>query len=643
MGNFVSDKNVVKSRSLAFDPPNSAAALYQFLSQYPDETGVKLEGAYTAPVIKIRKNEAQKLDADSRKAWSYYLAKMQESLTGTENAVKAAKAIELLLTSDPVRLSVGKMLGPLEYLMKAEQDRLAGANSYVKCWLANEKLVLQIVVPHDPSGEFQKKEDEQRAALATACGVLSKFTESENGEINTDSIRDQAYAIGQQLSEEEVSAIWAARMKLVANREALGGYVGPEAQWLISLCVTAHGKTQTAFRLDDSVKSDVAQIAFALRARTATNIYATISPRTRDKDAAQRSMPVFSPSPASSSTASTTASTTTASTSPTSTPPKDSPPRKNGSEARTPPPTSAPPPVPEGKPPVDPVGTQGPGLAASAPADRPNRTYGRPTGFALNMNAALHEMKDRQQADAGNGEETGLRDVSSSSPRTPRDAILSSSGLSASSTASTFGSNRGPSRGDAKSPRIPSDRKRLADLAAAVDLRQKSDGETPTQQREKTVRKKRRVKSMESRSPDAAAQQAISAAGEAARTLKADLVKATTDSANYRKWEAAEAQLKDVLTPEMSKSVGRLMSYCHKVDLEQGKEQSSLDKVIKTLRPQVRERRAFIAVRDILLAESRGEAETKAASAFPELLTLLIFAIDAERTWRQEHDSKAAH
>ena len=57
MGNDVSDKNVVKTRSLPFDPPNSAATLHRFLSQYPNELGVKLEGAFTAPVVKVRKIE----------------------------------------------------------------------------------------------------------------------------------------------------------------------------------------------------------------------------------------------------------------------------------------------------------------------------------------------------------------------------------------------------------------------------------------------------------------------------------------------------------------------------------------------------------------------------------------------------------
>ena len=37
------------------------------------------------------------------------------------------------------------------------------------------------------------------------------------------------------------------------------------------------------------------------------------------------------------------------------------------------------------------------------------------------------------------------------------------------------------------------------------------------------------------------------------------------------------------------------------------------------------------------------KASTNALGAFPELLSLLVFAIDAERAWRQGHAAKASH
>ena len=142
---------------------------------------------------------------------------------------------------------------------------------------------------------------------------------------------------------------------------------------------------------------------------------------------------------------------------------------------------------------------------------------------------------------------------------------------------------------------------------------------------------------------DSSDQKALVEAGNAARALTADLLKPRTDNAFSKKWNAAEQQLQSVLTVETSTAIRRLMSYCHEVNLAQGNEQASLDRVIKYLKPMVKERNAFIAVRDILLAESRNGAETNATTGFPELLSLLVFAIDADHARRQERKAKASH
>jgi hypothetical protein len=44
MGNFVNKNaaDTVKNKSLSFDPPNSPAAVHQFLSNYQDKLGVKM-------------------------------------------------------------------------------------------------------------------------------------------------------------------------------------------------------------------------------------------------------------------------------------------------------------------------------------------------------------------------------------------------------------------------------------------------------------------------------------------------------------------------------------------------------------------------------------------------------------------------
>ena len=142
---------------------------------------------------------------------------------------------------------------------------------------------------------------------------------------------------------------------------------------------------------------------------------------------------------------------------------------------------------------------------------------------------------------------------------------------------------------------------------------------------------------------DSSDQNALAEAGKAARALTADMLKPRTDNAFSKKWNAAEQQLQSVLTVETSTAIRRLMSYCHEVNLAHGNEQASLERVIKYLKPSVKERNAYIAVRDILLAESRGAAETDATTAFPELLSLLVFAIDSDHARRQERKAKSSH
>ena len=117
-----------------------------------------------------------------------------------------------------LKISVGILLNTLQHLMLAEQARLAGANSYVKRWLANEKTVLQLAVPHDPGNEFQKKENRERDALLTATTVLLKFSNCENGDIDGNKVRDEAYAIGHRLTKEELDALGSARISLMSNQ-----------------------------------------------------------------------------------------------------------------------------------------------------------------------------------------------------------------------------------------------------------------------------------------------------------------------------------------------------------------------------------------------------------------------------------------
>lgn len=183
-------------------------------------------------------------------------------------------------------------------------------------------------------------------------------------------------------------------------------------------------------------------------------------------------------------------------------------------------------------------------------------------------------------------------------------------------------------------------------------FRQKSDGSESLSHRARPPKSSRRAKSMVSAQPgsaefpDAADQKALSDARAAARALKADQIKPRFDSAVYKKWIAAEKQLGTTLTPETGAAVQRLLLYCHEVSFGPGSERASLDRVIKIVRPQIKERDAYIAVRDMLLSETRDAAatgNTGITASFPELLSLLVFALDAERAWRQEHKAKSSH
>jgi hypothetical protein len=673
----VSDKNVVKASNLRFDPPNSAGALYQFLSRHPDEASVKLEGAYTAPVIKVRESEPKRLDTQSRDAWSFYLLNMQQAMAGTGRAQTARDVIMSLMATDKLKLSVGKLLGPVRHLVEAEQERLKNANSYVKRWIANERLVLEIAVPHDPDEQYLKKEVKDRQALQTACSVLSKFTNCTDGDIDIERIRDEAYAIGHSLPKDEIDALCSARMRFATRLNALDLYIGPEVPLLINLCIAAYGKSEKEFRTDTDTKTSVLNIMRILKARSDIDEYHTPTPpgTVADRKPRRLSMPVFAApeTTASVTSASTTAPATTASTTSTSTAsttPRHVTPETDSASANTAPPAKSPPPTPRrGSPGSEQNGTFSPPstprsdatddndrggrftpLSTSSPGLAFTTRYGGAGGAPTNMSAAINELRGRQhnESDATNTASSTL--VSASllvTPRRARGPGRPGSPFLPSSATTLSDSNTST----AKTPKPHSGRKRLdkANRSDANSPRQKSDGSETSSQRTRKPESSRRAKSMVfeqqgySNDLDSSDQKALVEAGNAARALTADLLKPRTDSAFSKKWNTAEQQLQSVLTVETSTAIRRLMSYCHEVNLAQGNEQASLDRVIKYLKPMVKERNAYIAVRDILLAESRGAAETDATTGFPELLSLLVFAIDADHARRQERKAKSSH
>ena len=639
------DKNVVGvvEKSLPFDPPNSAGAVFQFLSKHPKKLGVRIDGAFSEPVLRVRQHEPRELDSEGRKAWSFHLFNMQERLVGTADGDKARREIEALFKADRLKLSVGTLLGLLPHLMQAEQARLAGANSYVRRWLANEKAALQLAVPHDPDSEDRLGESRDKAALMTACQVLAKFSDGENGEIETDKIRSEAFEIGRGLTREELNAVSSARMKLISKGKLLEQYIGPEAQLLLSLCLTAHGKEKSEFLSDESTKKEVSLIATVLTARTDINEYPVpTSPRTVAGRTVPRrgSMPVFyeRETTATSTTTSSTASLPTS--------------QAGSGEARTTPPANSPPSTPRrGSPDTAQDGQPKPTLVPATPVTPGGKTYGRAAIPGLNMGAAIHELTTRQQHETETATATATVSRSplsaplGSPPVTPRSQPFPpSSAASASTSADSSTMLTKPSK-------TPSGRKRMEkiDRSDLQNARQKSDGSDSSSHRARVPKPSRRAKSMVSAEPgssdypDAADQKALSDARDAARALKADQIKPRFDSAIYKKWLAVEQQLGAALTPETGASIQRLLVYCHEVNLEPGSERSSLDRVIRMVRPQVKDRNAYVAVRDMLLAETRGAATTGTTGSFPELLSLLVYALDAEHAWRQGHKAKSSH
>lgn len=275
------DKNTVKPRSIPLEAPYSAATLHRFLSDHPKEAGVKIKGAFKTPVLKVRKDGPKRLDDSGRQAWSFYLRYLHQRLVGTEQADKAGEEVEALLKKEPLKLSVGMLLVPLQKLMLAEQARLAKANGIVRRWLAHEKEVLGIAIGEDRGDEAKEKVERDKAALETACKFLAKFSDCKDGEIDTNRILEKAYEIGHQLSKEDLEALGIARLILAVKAKDLSAYIGLEVQGLLDLCISANGRDKKEFRSDTQMKNVVANIATAMAARTDNEEYLVPqSPRT---------------------------------------------------------------------------------------------------------------------------------------------------------------------------------------------------------------------------------------------------------------------------------------------------------------------------------------------------------------------------
>jgi hypothetical protein len=645
-GNHV-DKNTVKLKSIPLEVPYTAAALHRFLSDHPKEAGVKIAGTFKAPVLKVRKNGPTKLDDSGREAWTSYLRYLHQRLVGTEQADKAGEEITALLRKEPLKLSVGMLLVPLEALMGAEQARLAGANSLVKRWLANEKGVQDIAIGQGRDDEPKEKLEREKSALQTACKVLARFSDYTDGEINTNRILDEAYEIGHQLSKEDIDSLGIARQIFMVKHVDLRAFIGPETTSFLDLCISANsGKDRKEFRSDTRTKTVVAVAATAMKARAGIPEFAPASTATPEKSIRRASE-------------------------------KEKEKEEEKHETRTTPPRKELPATPKRGSPDDDAGLDR-GQSASALVSPSSPLHGvsaltrasHPSGTS----ATLQELESRQQArlqrvttSPAQGSTTftavpplALSASSSSGTSTnvsssrPRKLMRTAEHLNPpvdkdSSSGQTSEIVDGTSD-DLKSNKKSKTKRGLErdsdDLGAS---RQRSQGEPTSKVKTRAPHTVRSSKYSSMPTPSGldpenpeSVQHALAELKAAASAAKADRLRPRTDTPVFKKWEAAEKELQSVLTLETSHAMRRILSFCHDVSLNPGEELASMQRVVQAARPRSKEIAALVAVRDTLLAELRQQASTKASAIFPELLSLLVFLMDADRAWRQNRAAKGS-
>lgn len=658
------DKTAVKQKSISIDTPFNAATLHRFLSGHPDEAGVKLDNPFKAPVVKVRKGGPTKLDGDGRQAWSFYLHYLHQRLVGTKAAEQAGAEIESLLKKEPLKLTVGMLLVPLQTLMAAEQARLHGANGLVKRWLANEKEVLQIALELPDDARPREKVEQDKAALETACNALARFTDCKDGEIDSGKILDEAFEIGSKLSDDEVNALGVARIILLKRATPLSPYVGPESAGLIDLCISGYCKEKKEFRSDTQVKTMVSRVVETMRARTDTDEYVIpASPRTvADRTPVRASIPRFNaPGVADPGESGLAASEKekgqdTEKHETRTTPPKAPPPltprriQADSSAMNTAnhsPPAQTPPPSPRANPSAFSASSQPSGHGATVqelkdikrpllrkvvtgPPEQGSTTTTLSTSAPVSTSAS--------EADASSN---ATVENARPKPRASRHAKTSSPDGSSTTTDSARDA------GNSSKHISESKRKRLVAGSSTGSTRQKSDEDDLSKARTRRPMKVRANKHSSMPTPHnldpdnaASVDAALAELKVINATSKANRLQPRTDSEVFKKWEATEKELQAVLTLETSHAMRRIMSFCHEVSLKRGEELASLQRVVMTARPRSKEIDALLAVRDILLAESRKEAATKAGTIFPELLSLLVFTIDADRIRRAD---RAAH
>jgi len=625
----------VSRKSISIQPPFSAGVLYQFLTSQQADHGVKIEGAFKTPVLKIREKGPKPLNEKAGEAWSYYLRYLHQRLVGHEGADLALEDINSLLKKNNVRLTVGMLLDPIQKLAKAEQARIAKSGAIARRWIAQEVNVARIAAGQGGGDDRTNTETNFIiGSLEAAWSLLAKFPDFVDGEINPQHISDEAFTLGHSLAIEDLGRINKVTPILLAKRNELNKYIGPEAYLLLELCAHAKGKNKDEFRADSHTKSLVGKIVAVLCARTDNEEYLVPpSPRTVVKHENIRpTIPDFRY------------------------------PRNEAGEERTPHSASS------GEASAMPLPVMSHGAAA--------RPVGTPEKVRETQDKPRRELRKVSTISGGQAPGTGVNRRAMQGPSAPDENTVDifatpdrkerKEGRESMQMVSPVGSAKkgertgkandkdgtdkvGESRAEKKAAeQRPRDDEDIAGMASAVRRNGKTGQLTGSKGKAPGSRKQPRT-SM----PSLQEGRKIFDAPEFQKTRKeleslpsylaGGKLLSRTDSEVFSNWLVLEQRLGvrgqklgPVLTQEGMGAMHKLASYCHKVDLTQLAGASSLQEAVNAAQLPDQEMAALIGVRDVLLADSRRGLESEALKSFPAALSLLVFAIDADRIRRKK-------
>jgi len=618
------------SKEMSLASPLSAGALYQFLSSQRADRGLKIKNAYTAPVLKTR-DKAEPLSEEQRKAWTFYLKEIHQRQTGTEEAEKANAQIETFLKSHAARATAGTLLGPVKALMDAEQSYIRQASSIVRRWMANEHTVQEIATATDDREATAGQITQYKNALTFARQLLARFPDFQHGEIDVELVRDRAYSLGSVLSDNDMQHLQRARVVIAKHAQQLGDYIGPEVGLLIQLCMKAKGASVEHYRMDAETKTLCSSIATALRARTDTDEYIVpVSPR---NTARRTELKASAPSITGYSA--------------------DTSHLDNGS--RMPAPSSR-------------TGGEKSFRMADADPDLPTSPVATSRSLPRSLTdgasgAVVMELRGQQRAQLGHSatvtEGRSPPQVADFSPyrqqsrqpsgRGNEEAVLKGKtghARNASNAATTTDEPEKKSRQEKRKLRrsMQYGAPPLEDAGHGGKHRsaEKEKTSQATERLDRPFKEKRKaqkaqrlsqpvgmeMKALQQQLPLNPKTQEKKAAGM--DVTRNAIYAALRNNAFDEKWHKLQGKLGGKLQDEGRAIVRKMLPYWNTIDM-QNLDKPLFSSLVIASGMSRKDRVALVAVRDALLADSLQGPQALAANVFPELLTLLIYSVDAHR------------